>query len=140
MTVKSFLHTMIRVTDIDKSVHFYSKILGMSIHKEYHNLAEGYSLVFLGYGTDSVIELTYNHGVDSYDIGNGFGHIAIGVDDCEKECERLKQSGVNISMPPKSMDGLNEVIAFVDDPDGYKIELIQPTTQIKSELVQISEA
>jgi lactoylglutathione lyase len=123
-----YLHTMIRVNDLDSSIHFYQDLLGMNLisRKEY---PEGeFTLVFLGYGKtkdDPCIELTYNHGKDSYLMGDAFGHIALGTEDIYGTCERLKASGVKISREPGPMKHGTTVIAFIEDPNGYKIELIQ---------------
>lgn len=122
----SFLHTMLRVGDIDRSVAFYTTHLGMKETRR-RDVPDGkYTLVFLGYeagGTE--IELTYNYGVDSYDMGKAFGHLAIGVPDIYATCERMRAAGVNISREPGPVKFGTTLIAFVDDPDGYKIELIQ---------------
>ena len=123
------LHTMIRVKDLDKSIDFYSRHLGMKVfHRKDYPSGE-FTLVFLGYGdeaTSTVIELTHNWGqAEAYDLGDGFGHIAIGVPDIYGTCEELEKAGVKIPRPPGPMKHGGSVIAFVEDPDGYKIELIE---------------
>ncbi|HEX5392960.1 MAG TPA: lactoylglutathione lyase [Rhodocyclaceae bacterium] len=121
------LHTMIRTGNLDKSLDFYTGVLGMKLLRK-HEYPEGkFTLAFVGYGdeaSNSVIELTYNWGVESYDQGNAFGHIAIEVDDVYAACEQIKQKGGNVIREAGPMKGGNTVIAFVADPDGYKIELI----------------
>jgi len=123
-----FLHTMIRVTDLDKSIDFYTRILGMSLLRK-HDYPDGkFTLAFVGYGKEeenAVIELTYNWGIDKYEMGSAFGHIAIAVDDAYKACADIKQNGGNVIREAGPMKHGTTVIAFVSDPDGYKIELIQ---------------
>ena len=122
------LHTMIRTGDLDRSIAFYTQILGMRLlrRKEY---PEGrFTLAFIGYGDEqhnTVIELTYNWGVDSYELGSAYGHIALGVPDAYAACEKIKQAGGNVTREAGPVKGGTTVIAFVTDPDGYKIELIQ---------------
>ncbi|MFC0711798.1 lactoylglutathione lyase [Azorhizophilus paspali] len=122
------LHTMIRVSDLEKSIDFYTRILGMSLLRK-HDYPEGkFTLAFVGYGKEeenSVIELTYNWGVNGYEMGNAFGHIAIAVDDAYKACDDIKQNGGNVIREAGPMMHGTTIIAFVTDPDGYKIELIQ---------------
>ncbi len=122
------LHTMLRVADLDKSIDFYTRILGMTLLRK-HDYPEGkFTLAFVGYGREeenSVLELTYNWGVEEYELGTGFGHIAIGVNDIFKACEDIKKSGGNVIREPGPMKHGTTIIAFVTDPDGYKIELIQ---------------
>ncbi|KLV03171.1 lactoylglutathione lyase [Photobacterium aquae] len=122
-----FLHTMLRVTDLDKSIEFYTKVLGMSVLDKFENSEYRYTLVFVGYeGHDSAtIELTYNWDTDHYDLGNAFGHLAIGCDDIYATCDAIKSVGGNITREPGPMKGGDTHIAFVKDPDGYQIELIQ---------------
>jgi lactoylglutathione lyase len=124
----TYLHTMLRVGDLDKSVKFYTTLLGMKELRR-SEVPEGkYTLVFIGYGDDSthtVLELTYNWGVDSYEIGTAFGHLALGVPDIYATCDALRQAGVKISREPGPVKFGTTVIAFIDDPDGYKIELIE---------------
>lgn len=122
------LHTMLRVGDLQRSVRFYTDVLGMNLLRTTERPEQKYSLAFVGYGTNpehAELELTYNHGVDSYELGTAFGHIAIGVPDVYASCERIRAAGGNITREPGPVKGGNTVIAFVTDPDGYKIELIQ---------------
>jgi lactoylglutathione lyase len=121
---------MLRVGDLQRSIDFYTLIIGMRVLRTYDQPDEKYTLKFLGFSEEStacVLELTYNYGVSSYEIGHAYGHIAISVDDCSKACGEIKEKGGNIVLEPKSFIGTNEIIAFVTDPDGYKIELIQRT-------------
>lgn len=121
------LHTMLRVSNLEKSIEFYSKILGMDVLRTFDRPEQGFSLTFLGYAKESetcVVELTYNYGVNKYELGNAFGHIAIGVDDCYTACVQIKSLGGNIVREAGPLAGSDEIIAFVEDPDGYKIELI----------------
>lgn len=121
------LHTMIRVGDLDRSIAFYTEVLGMKLlrRKEY---PEGkFTLAFVGYGDESensVIELTYNWGVDSYELGSGFGHLALEVDDVYRATEEIRQRGGRILREAGPMNAGSTIIAFVADPDGYAIELI----------------
>lgn len=122
------LHTMLRVSDIERSIGFYTKILGMDILRTFDRPDQGFSLTFLGYGKESetcVLELTYNYGVNHYELGNAFGHIAISVEHCHLACDQIKALGGNVIREAAPLEGCSEVIAFVEDPDGYKIELIQ---------------
>ncbi|MCY9870754.1 lactoylglutathione lyase [Vibrio barjaei] len=122
------LHTMIRVVDLEKSIKFYSEVLGMKMLDRFENEEYRYTLVFVGYeGQDagSTIELTYNWDTDNYDQGNAWGHIAIGCEDIYAACERIEQLDGNITRAPGPMKGGETHIAFVKDPDGYSIELIQ---------------
>ena len=121
------LHTMLRVSNIEKSIRFYTQILGMHVLRTFEQPEQGFSLTFLGYAKESetcVLELTYNYGVNKYELGNAFGHIAIGVDDCYAACNQIKALGGNIVHEAAPLAGSDEIIAFVEDPDGYKIELI----------------
>ena len=122
------LHTMIRVGDLDRSIKFYTETLGMKLLRKSVNEEYKYTLAFVGYGDESetsVIELTYNWGTESYDHGNAFGHIAIGAEDIYTTCEQLKAAGAKVIREPGPVKGGSTHIAFVEDPDGYKIELIQ---------------
>ncbi|MEH0666532.1 lactoylglutathione lyase [Vibrio scophthalmi] len=122
------LHTMLRVGDLDKSIQFYTDVMGMSLLRKNENTEYQYTLAFVGYGDESqgaVIELTYNWGTDSYDLGNAFGHVAVGVDDIYATCDAIKAAGGNVTREPGPVKGGTTHIAFVEDPDGYKIELIQ---------------
>ena len=124
------LHTMLRVGDMQRSIDFYTKSMGMQLLRTTDRPDQKYSLAFVGYADESqqaVIELTYNYGVTSYDLGSGFGHIAIGVDDIHGTCDRVKAAGALVTREPGPVKGGTTVIAFVQDPDGYKIELIQRT-------------
>ncbi|MFQ5984185.1 MAG: lactoylglutathione lyase [Alphaproteobacteria bacterium] len=123
------LHTMIRVRDLETSIDFYTRLLGMKLLSRKDYPSGEFTLAFVGYGDEdknAVIELTYNWGQnDPYEIGDGFGHLAIGVPDVYKTCEGLARQGAKIPRPPGPMKHGGSVIAFVEDPDGYKIELIQ---------------
>jgi lactoylglutathione lyase len=123
-----YLHTMLRVGDLDRSVKFYTELFGMKELKR-NEVTEGkYTLSFLGYGdeaTHTVLELTYNWGVDKYEIGSAFGHIAIAVPDAYAACEKLKAAGAKVTREAGPVKFGTTVIAFVEDPDGYKIELVQ---------------
>ena len=122
------LHTMLRVNNLNESLKFYCDIFGMKLLRQKDYPGGRFTLAFVGYGDESentVIELTYNWGVDSYDLGNAYGHIALGVDDIYKTCERIRELGGNITREPGPMKHGSTVIAFVEDPTGYKIELIQ---------------
>ena len=126
------LHTMLRVGDLDKSIAFYCDILGMKLLRRKDYPGGEFTLAFVGYGEEknnTVIELTYNWGVEEYDLGKGYGHIALGVDDIYGTCDRIKPQGGKVSREPGPMKHGSTVIAFVEDPDGYKIELIQLGTQ-----------
>ena len=119
---------MLRVGNLQRSIDFYTQILGMQLLRTSDNLEYKYSLAFLGYGHNpehAEIELTYNYGVDQYDLGTAYGHIALGVPDAYAACEKIKNAGGTITREPGPVKGGTSVIAFVVDPDGYKIELIQ---------------
>jgi lactoylglutathione lyase len=123
-----FLHTMLRVGDLQRSIEFYTKVMGMTLIRESENPSQHYSLAFLGYGTNpehAEIELTYNHGVSSYELGTAYGHIAIGVPDIRAACDRIRTGGGAVTREPGPVKGGTTVIAFITDPDGYKIELIE---------------
>jgi len=122
------LHTMIRVGDLDKSIDFYTRILGMTLLRRKDYPEGQFTLAFVGYGDEAdntVIELTYNWDTDSYELGNGFGHLAIGVEDIYKVCDAIRAAGGVISREPGPMKHGSTVIAFVKDVDGYAIELIE---------------
>jgi len=126
------LHTMIRVNDLDESLRFYCDTLGMKLLRKQDYPGGRFTLAFVGYDTEdktAVIELTYNYGVDKYDIGSGYGHIAIAVPDAYKACEAIRAGGGNVTREAGPVKGGTTVIAFVTDPDGYKIELIQERAQ-----------
>jgi len=121
------LHTMLRVGDLDKSIAFYTDVLGMTELRRSEYPDGKFTLAFLGYGDEAnntVLELTYNWGVESYDIGTAFGHIAIGVPDVYKACEKMKAMGGEIIRDAGPMNAGTTIIAFLKDPDGYEIELI----------------
>ncbi len=122
------LHTMLRVGNLQRSINFYTNILGMKLIRTSENPEYKYSLAFVGYGTNpehAEIELTYNWGVETYEMGTAYGHIALGVPDAYAACEQIRANGGNITREPGPVKGGSTVIAFVTDPDGYKIELIQ---------------
>ena len=122
---------MLRVGDLQRSIDFYTQVLGMKLLRTTERPEQKYSLAFVGYGTNpehAELELTYNHGVDSYELGSAYGHIAIGVADVYGACDRIRGAGGNVTREPGPVKGGNTVIAFVTDPDGYKIELIQRST------------
>ncbi|TSE34607.1 lactoylglutathione lyase [Tepidimonas charontis] len=123
------LHTMLRVGNLQRSIDFYTRVLGMQLLRTSDNPEYKYSLAFLGYDGgnpgQAEIELTYNWGVESYELGTAYGHIAIGVPDVYATCERIRAAGGTITREPGPVKGGTTVIAFVTDPDGYKIELIQ---------------
>ncbi|AMG31402.1 lactoylglutathione lyase [Grimontia hollisae] len=128
MSNSRILHTMIRVGDLDRSIAFYTDVMGMQLLRKSENAQYEYTLAFVGYGDESegaVIELTYNWGTTEYEHGSAFGHIAIGVDDIYATCDKLRAAGANITREPGPVKGGTTEIAFVEDPDGYKIELIQ---------------
>jgi lactoylglutathione lyase len=129
MSQPRMLHTMIRVGDLEKSVAFYTGPMGMKELRR-RDVPDGkYTLVFVGYADEStgaaVVELTYNYGVEKYDLGSGFGHLAVGVPDIYATCDALRAAGAKITREPGPVKFGTTVIAFVEDPDGYKIELIE---------------
>ncbi len=126
------LHTMLRVGNLQRSIDFYTQVLGMTLLRTTHRPEQKYDLAFVGYGRNpehAEIELTYNHGVESYELGSAFGHIAIGVTDVAGTCATVRDKAASlggaITREPGPVKGGNTVIAFITDPDGYKIELIQ---------------
>ena len=122
------LHTMLRVTDLQRAIDFYTRVLGMTLLRTTERPEQKYSLAFVGFGSNpehAEIELTYNHGVHQYEMGTAFGHLALGVSDVHATCERIRAQGGQITREPGPVAGGTRVIAFVVDPDGYKIELIQ---------------
>lgn len=122
------LHTMIRVGDLDASLRFYTEALGMKLLRRQDYPAGEFTLAFVGYGEEaetSVIELTHNWGASSYEVGDGFGHVAIGVEDIHATCDRIRSTGARITREPGPMKHGTTVLAFAEDPDGYKIELIE---------------
>ncbi|MGO4894235.1 lactoylglutathione lyase [Flavobacterium sp. W21_SRS_FM6] len=121
------LHTMLRVGNLERSITFYTELLGMKLLRQSDNTQYKYTLAFIGYGEEdanTVLELTYNWGTESYDLGNAYGHIAIGVDDIYGICAKLEAKGAEVYRKPGPVLGGDTVIAFVRDPDGYAIELI----------------
>ena len=130
-----FLHTMLRVGDLPRSIAFYTEVLGMQLLRTTKRPEQQYDLAFLGYGGNpeqAELELTYNYGVDHYELGSAYGHVAIGVDDAAATCEAVRakaaQLGGGITREAGPVKGGHTVIAFITDPDGYKIELIQHGT------------
>ena len=123
------LHTMLRVGNLQRSIDFYTQVLGMQLLRQSENPEYKYSLAFLGFDGgnpgQAEIELTYNWGVERYDLGSAYGHFAIGVPEAYAACERIRACGGNITREPGPVKGGSTVVAFVTDPDGYKIELIQ---------------
>lgn len=123
-----FAHTMLRIKNLEKSLQFYTEILGMSVLKKIENSEYKYTLVFLGYGdiaANTVLELTYNWEEKEYNHGNAFGHLCMQVDSVYKTCETIKQKGGVITRPAGPLKGGTQIIAFIKDPDGYQIELIE---------------
>ncbi|MEA5569505.1 lactoylglutathione lyase [Calothrix sp. UHCC 0171] len=126
------LHTMLRVGNLEESLKFYCEILGMKLLRRKDYPGGEFTLAFVGYGDESdntVLELTYNWGKEKYELGDAYGHIAIGVDDIYATCEQIKQQGGKVTREPGPMKHGSTVIAFVEDPDRYKVELIQLNTQ-----------
>ena len=122
------LHTMLRVGDLQRSIDFYTRVMGMQLLRTTDRPEQKYSLAFVGYGDEAhgaTIELTYNYGVASYDIGTAFGHIAIAVPNAAAACDAVRAAGGNVTREAGPVRGGSTVIAFVQDPDGYKIELIE---------------
>jgi lactoylglutathione lyase len=122
------LHTMLRVGDLDRSVKFYTEVLGMKLLRTTDRPDQKYTLAFVGYDAEdraSVLELTYNYGVEKYDLGSAYGHIAVAVDDAARACAEVKKRGGRVTREAGPVKGGTSVIAFVEDPDGYKIELIE---------------
>jgi len=122
------LHTMLRVGDLERSVKFYTEVLGMKLLRTTDRPEQKYSLAFVGYEAEeraAVLELTYNYGVGRYDLGSAFGHVAIEVPDVKNSCEKVRGRGGKVTREPGPVKGGSTVIAFVEDPDGYKIEFIE---------------
>ena len=123
-----FLHTMLRVGNLERSIDFYTQVMGMKLLRRSENPEYKYSLAFVGYGSNSdhaELELTYNHGVDKYEMGTAYGHIALGVPDAYAACAKIKAAGGQVTREAGPVKGGSTVIAFVTDPDGYKVELIE---------------
>ena len=121
------LHTMLRVGDLQRSIDFYTRVLGMKLLRKSERSEYTYTVAFVGYGDEkdeAVIELTYNWGVSEYELGSAYGHIALEADDIYATCDALRAAGAKITREPGPVKGGTTVIAFVEDPDGYKIELI----------------
>ena len=122
------LHTMLRVGDLQRSVKFYTEALGMKLLRTTDRPEQKYSLAFVGYDSEdrsAVLELTYNYGVERYELGSAFGHVALGVPDVAKACENVRRLGGKVTREPGPVKGGTSMIAFVEDPDGYKIEFIE---------------
>jgi lactoylglutathione lyase len=122
------LHTMLRVGDLQRSVKFYTEVLGMKLLRTTDRPEQKYSLAFVGYDSEensAVLELTYNYGVDRYDLGSAFGHVAVAIPDVAKACEAVRRAGGKVTREAGPVKGGTTVIAFVEDPDGYKIEFIE---------------
>ena len=122
------LHTMLRVGDLQRSIDFYTKVLGMKLLRTSDNPEYEYTLAFVGYGSNpdhAELELTYNYGTTRYELGTAYGHIAISADDIVAACDAARANGGNVTREPGPVKGGNTVIAFITDPDGYKIELIE---------------
>lgn len=130
------LHTMLRVGNLQRSIDFYTQVLGMTLLRTSDNPEYQYTLAFLGYDGgnpgQAEIELTYNYGVDDYEIGTAYGHIALAVPDAKAACDRIRTAGGNVTREAGAVKGGSTVIAFVTDPDGYKIELIQRSESTRS--------
>ena len=131
------LHTMLRVGDLQRSIDFYTRHFGMTLRRTTDRPEQRYTLAFLGYGGDSrdaevgeaEIELTYNYGVDKYELGTAFGHLAIGVANVATVCDSVRAAGGKVTREPGPVKGGTSVIAFVEDPDGYKVELIEESSR-----------
>ena len=122
------LHTMLRVGNLERSIKFYTEVLGMKLLRTTDRPEQKYSLAFVGYDTEersAVLELTYNYGVERYEMGAAFGHIAIGVPDVAGACAKVRGAGGKVTREPGPVKGGGSVIAFVEDPDGYKIEFVE---------------
>ena len=124
------LHTMLRVGDLQRSIDFYTRTIGMDLLRTTDRPDQKYTLAFVGFGGgnkngEAELELTYNYEESEYDLGTAYGHIALGVDDVAQTCERIRAAGGNVTREPGPVKGGTTVIAFVEDPDGYKVELIE---------------
>jgi lactoylglutathione lyase len=130
------LHTMLRVGNLEESLKFYCDVLGMKLLRQKDYPGGEFTLAFVGYGDEAdhtVLELTYNWGTDRYDLGDAYGHIAIGVDDIYQTCEQIRAQGGKVTREPGPMKHGTTVIAFVEDPNGYKVELIQTKSALSAE-------
>ena len=128
------LHTMLRVGDLQRSIDFYTRTIGMDLLRTTDRPDQKYTLAFVGFGGgnrngEAELELTYNYGESEYDLGTAYGHIALGVDSVAETCERIREAGGNITREPGPVKGGSTVIAFVEDPDGYKVELIETSSR-----------
>ena len=128
------LHTMLRVGDLQRSIDFYTRTIGMDLLRTTDRPDQKYTLAFVGFGGgnkngEAELELTYNYGESEYDLGTAYGHIALGVDDVAETCERIRAAGGNVTREPGPVKGGTTVIAFVEDPDGYKVELIETSSR-----------
>jgi len=129
--MRRILHTMLRVGNLQRSIDFYTRVIGMQVLRTFDQPEERYTLTFLGFKKEPeacVLELTYNYGISKYEPGNSYGHIAIGVTDIEQIATDLKKKNVEFSLEPIQLKGGNEMIAFLTDPDGYQVELIERPT------------
>ena len=128
------LHTMLRVGDLQRSIDFYTQTIGMDLLRTTDRPDQKYTLAFVGFGGgnrngEAELELTYNYGESEYDLGTAYGHIALGVDSVAETCERIRAAGGNVTREPGPVKGGTTVIAFVEDPDGYKVELIETSSR-----------
>jgi len=126
--MQRILHTMLRVGNLQRSIDFYTQVIGMQVLRTFDQPEEKYSLTFLGFKKEPetcVLELTYNYGIYKYELGNAYGHIAIGVTDIQQTATDIKKQNVQFSLEPTRLKGGNETIAFLTDPDGYQVELIE---------------
>jgi len=128
------LHTMLRVTNLQRSIDFYTNVIGMELLRTTERPEQKYSLAFVAFGGgnkngEAELELTYNHGTSEYDLGDAYGHIALGVESVADTCERIRAAGGRVTREPGPVKGGKTVIAFVEDPDGYKIELIETSSR-----------
>ena len=128
------LHTMLRVGDLQRSIDFYTRTIGMDLLRTTDRPDQKYTLAFVGFGGgnkngEAELELTYNYGESEYDLGTAYGHIALGVDDVVETCERIRAAGGNVTREPGPVKGGTTFIAFVEDPDGYKVELIETSSR-----------
>jgi lactoylglutathione lyase len=126
------MHTMLRVGDLDRSIAFYTSVLGMKLLSKREFPDGKFSIAFVGYSsmeTAAALELTYNWGTDHYEIGTAYGHVAIGVEDVYKACEQFAKAGANITRPAGPMKNGHRIIAFIQDPDGYKVEVVEDSPE-----------